>query len=172
METASTIYKVYDCFKCPGDAVYFCVSCRFKLCPQCKEIHVQNIQTTNHNVVSYCEVLNFIKKENTNVRHSSKVIRRYCEICQVIYQSSKHRKHRTLDLRTAYIRKRQQHIEDIHTIRSAALFYRSAVLLSRVKADFKTCHNELSLCQSEMLTKAQKLKDLIDKVKQDFLLLF
>lgn len=102
METESTIYKVYECFKCPGDTEYYCVTCKCDMCPLCKETHVQNLKTTDHYVVLYSEKLDYIEKENK--RHPSKIFRKYCETCQVTlsYHSRRHRGHITLDVRRAY----------------------------------------------------------------------
>uniref|UniRef100_K1RIT4 Tripartite motif-containing protein 3 n=1 Tax=Magallana gigas TaxID=29159 RepID=K1RIT4_MAGGI len=72
-----------------------------------------------------------------------------------------------IDVRTAYKTKRRQHRGTIRTISSEALFYRP-VLLPQIKTDLKTCHTEFSLYQSDMLTKAQTLKNLINKVRKDF----
>lgn len=56
----------------------------------------------------------------------------------------------------------QQPNEIIRTIKNETLFYRP-VLLRGIKAYIKTCHTNFSFQQSEMLTKPQKLKNLIDK---------
>nr|XP_034309430.1 uncharacterized protein LOC105324216 [Crassostrea gigas] len=169
METASTPCKVHQCCKCPGDTEYYCVSCPCDLCPQCKENHVKDLQTIDHDVVSYRDKINYIPTQEICVRHPSHVYTKYCEPCQVpvCYHCRKHRKHRQLVVRIAYRTKRQQHRETIHTIRGEALFHRP-VLLPRIKTDFKTCRTEFSLYQSEMLTKAQTLKNLIDYMQKDF----
>lgn len=67
-----------------------------------------------------------------------------------------------------YESKQQQHRKTIHTIRSNALFYRP-LLLPGIKPDFKTCRTEFTNYQSEMLTKAQELKDFIHYIQNDFL---
>nr|XP_034319633.1 uncharacterized protein LOC105342260 isoform X2 [Crassostrea gigas]XP_034319634.1 uncharacterized protein LOC105342260 isoform X2 [Crassostrea gigas]XP_034319636.1 uncharacterized protein LOC105342260 isoform X2 [Crassostrea gigas]XP_034319637.1 uncharacterized protein LOC105342260 isoform X2 [Crassostrea gigas]XP_034319638.1 uncharacterized protein LOC105342260 isoform X2 [Crassostrea gigas]XP_034319639.1 uncharacterized protein LOC105342260 isoform X2 [Crassostrea gigas] len=168
--TASSPYGVNQCSKCPGDTAYHCVSCPCDLCPQCKENHVKDLQTIDHDVVSHRDKINYIPAQEICVRHPSHVYTKYCEPCQVpvCFHCRKHRTHRQLDVGTSYKTKRQQHRGTIHTIRSEALFYRP-VLLTGIKADVKTCHTEFSPLQSEMLTKAQKLKDLIDKVVNDLL---
>ncbi|XP_065929130.1 uncharacterized protein [Magallana gigas] len=170
METASTPCKVHQCSKCPGDTEYYCVSCPCDLCPQCKENHVKDLQTIDHDVVSYCDKINYIPTQEICVRHHSHVYTKYCEPCQVpvCYHFTQHRNHRQLAVTTSYKTKRQQHRGTIHTIRSEALFYRP-VLLPRIKTDFKTCRTEFSLYQSEMLTKAQTLKHLIDYIQKDFM---
>ena len=170
MDTASSTYRAHKCSKCPGDTEYHCVSCPCDLCPQCKENHVKDLQTIDHDVVSHRDKINYIPTQEICVRHPSHVYIKYCEPCQVpvCYHCRKHRTHRQLDVKTAYKTKRQQHRGTIHTIRSEALFYRP-VLLTGIKADVKTCHTEFSPLQSEMLTKAQRLKDLIDYVVYDLL---
>ncbi|XP_065931668.1 uncharacterized protein [Magallana gigas] len=182
MDTANSLYRTHKCSKCPGDTEYQCVSCPCDLCPQCKENHVKNLQTIDHDVVSLRDKINYIPTQEICVRHPSHVYVKYCAPCQVpvcdsCSEDQSHRfrsflygqgQHEILDIQTAYKTKRQQHRGTIHTIRSEALFYRP-VLLPRIKTDFKTCHTEFSLYQSEMLTKAQALKNLINKVRKDFM---
>ncbi|XP_065932413.1 uncharacterized protein [Magallana gigas] len=170
MDTGSSRCQVHQCSKCRGDTAYYCVSCPCDLCPQCKENHVKDLQTIDHDVVSHRDKINYIPTQEICVRHPSHVYTKYCEPCQVpvCFHCRKHRTHRQLDVGTSYKTKRQQHRGTIHTIRSEALFYRP-VLLTEIKADVKTCHTEFSPLQSEMLTKAQTLKDLIDKVVYDLL---
>nr|XP_034309985.1 uncharacterized protein LOC105324394 [Crassostrea gigas]XP_034309986.1 uncharacterized protein LOC105324394 [Crassostrea gigas]XP_034309987.1 uncharacterized protein LOC105324394 [Crassostrea gigas]XP_034309988.1 uncharacterized protein LOC105324394 [Crassostrea gigas]XP_034309990.1 uncharacterized protein LOC105324394 [Crassostrea gigas]XP_034309991.1 uncharacterized protein LOC105324394 [Crassostrea gigas]XP_034309992.1 uncharacterized protein LOC105324394 [Crassostrea gigas]XP_03430999 len=181
METASTPCKVHQCSKCPGDTEYYCVSCPCDLCPQCKENHVKDLQTIDHDVVSHHDKTNYIPTQEICVRHPSHVYIKYCGPCQVpvcnsCSEDQSHRfksfrfaqgQHEILDIQVAYKTKRQQHRGTIHTI-SEALFYRP-VLLPRIKTDFKTCHTEFSLYQSEMLTKAQTLKHLIDYIQKEFM---
>uniref|UniRef100_K1RFG2 B box-type domain-containing protein n=1 Tax=Magallana gigas TaxID=29159 RepID=K1RFG2_MAGGI len=171
METASSTYRVHQCSKCPGDNQYYCDSCQCDLCQKCKENHVNNLKTIDHDVVVHRDKIDYIPtQEEYCVRHPSQVYKEYCEPCQVpvCNHCRKHRTHRKLDVRTAYKTKQQQHRGAIHTIRSEALFYRP-VLLTGIKADVKTCHTEFSLYQSEMLKKAQTLRHLINKVRKDFM---
>eukprot|EP00105_Crassostrea_gigas_P044861 XP_019929009.1 PREDICTED: uncharacterized protein LOC109620626 [Crassostrea gigas] len=60
METASIPCKVHQCSKCPGDTEYYCVSCPCDLCPQCKEDHVKDLKTIDHDVVSHRDKINYI----------------------------------------------------------------------------------------------------------------
>ncbi|XP_065931750.1 uncharacterized protein [Magallana gigas] len=168
MDKASSTYRIHKCSKCPGDTEYHCVSCPCDLCPQCKENHVKDLQTINHDVVSHRDIINYIPTQEICVRHPSHVYIKYCEPCQVpaCKKCRKHRKHKKIDVKTAHKTKRQQYRGTVHTIRNEALFYRP-VLLPRIKADFKTCHTEFSLYLSEMLTKAPTLKNLINKVRKD-----
>ncbi|XP_052692429.1 uncharacterized protein LOC128170707 [Crassostrea angulata] len=168
MDTASSPYQVHLCSNCPGDTAYYCVSCPCDLCSQCKKNHVKDLQTIDHDVVLHRDKINYIPIQEICVRHPSHVYTKYCEPCQVpcCINCQTHRKHTQIDVKTAYKTKRQQHRGTIHTIRSEALFYRP-VLLTGIKADVKTCHTEFYPLQSEMLTKAQRLKNLIDYVVYD-----
>ncbi|XP_052679260.1 uncharacterized protein LOC128160045 isoform X1 [Crassostrea angulata] len=182
MDPSSTTYRVHKCSKCPGGTEYYCESCPCDLCQKCKQNHVKNLKTIDHNVATYRDKFNNIPTQEICVRHPSNVYRKYCEPCQVpvcdsCFGHKSHRfpvslfrqsKHKTLSLRGAYKTKQQQHRGTIHTIRSDALFYRP-VLLPRITDDIKTCRTEFSRYQSEMLTKAQKLKDLINYVVYDLL---
>ncbi|XP_065939296.1 uncharacterized protein [Magallana gigas] len=182
MDPASTTYRVHQCSKCQGDTEYFCESCPCDLCQKCKENHVKNLKTIDHNVVSHHEKFNDIPKQELCLRHPSHVYIKYCEPCQVPVCDScfGHKSHRfpvylfrqnkskILSLQGAYKTKRQQHRGTIHTIRSEALFYRP-VLLPGITDDIKTCRKEFSRYQSEMLTKAQTLKHLINKLRKDFM---
>ncbi|XP_052678994.1 uncharacterized protein LOC128159835 [Crassostrea angulata] len=181
MDPASTTYKVHQCSKCPEDTEYYCESCPCDLCQKCKENHVKNLTTIDHYVVSHYEKFNNIPTQEICVRHRSHVYIKYCEPCQVpvcysCFGHKSHRfpvslfrqsKHKILSLRGAY-KTKQQHRGTIHTIRSEALFYRP-VLLPRITDDIKTCRTEFSRYQSEMLTKAQTLKKLINYVVYDLL---
>eukprot|EP00105_Crassostrea_gigas_P034189 XP_019918337.1 PREDICTED: uncharacterized protein LOC105317290 [Crassostrea gigas] len=170
MNTASSTYRIHKCSKCPGDTGYHCVSCPCDLCPQCKENHVKDLNTIDHDVVSHRDKINYIPTEEICVGHPSKVYVNYCEPCKlpVCFHCRKHRNHRQVDVNRAYKTKREQHRGTIHTIRSEALFYRP-VLLTGIEADFKTCRTEFSLYQSEMLTKAKTLKNLINRVTKNFM---
>eukprot|EP00105_Crassostrea_gigas_P042588 XP_019926736.1 PREDICTED: uncharacterized protein LOC105337630 isoform X2 [Crassostrea gigas] len=170
MDTASSPCRVHQCSKCPGDTAYYCVSCPCDLCPQCKEKHVKDLKTIDHDVVSHRDKIIYIPTQEICVRHPSHIYIKYCEHCQVpaCKNCQTHRRHKQIDVKTAYKTKRQQHRGTIHTIRSAALFY-IPVLLTEIKADVKTCHTEFCPLQSEMLTKAERLKDLIDYVVYDLL---
>lgn len=155
MENASSPYRVHQCFKCPGDTEFYCVSCLCDLCPQCKENHVTNLQTIDHIVVAQSEKIKYTKKgeiceRNPNIKFKKDLLPCEHPLC---YHCTQHEKHKALDDdTTASKRKRQQHGGIIHTIRSDALFYRP-VLMSRIKDDFNTCRKEFFHCQSEMLTK-------------------
>uniref|UniRef100_K1RIX9 Brain tumor protein n=1 Tax=Magallana gigas TaxID=29159 RepID=K1RIX9_MAGGI len=163
MKAATTLYRAHQCSKCPGDTEYYCVSCPCELCPQCKESHVQDLQTIDHDVVSHRDKINYIPTQEICVRHPRNVYKKYCQTCEhpVCYHCRKHRNHTQLDVREPFQTKRQQHLRTIHTIRCESLFYRH-VLLTGTKSDVKICHTKFIHFQ-------QNLKDLIKKVKHDLM---
>eukprot|EP00105_Crassostrea_gigas_P043478 XP_019927626.1 PREDICTED: uncharacterized protein LOC105339862 isoform X2 [Crassostrea gigas] len=174
MNTVGTAYKVLQCSNCPGNTEYYCKSCPCDLCLRCKEKHVKDLKTEEHNVGTFGEKINPIPTQEICVRHPNKVYEKYCEICQIpvcvsCSEDNSHRfgnergLHRLLNINI----KRQQHMETIHTIRSEALFYRP-ILLARIKADFKICHTKVMLFQSQMIRKSKNLKELIDVEQHNF----
>lgn len=48
---------------CPGDTAYFCESCPCNLCVQCKDNHVKDLKTKDHNVMRYSDKFTYIQTE-------------------------------------------------------------------------------------------------------------
>lgn len=175
MDTASTPYSVRQCSKCPRDTGYYCESCQCDLCPQCKENHGKDLETIYHNVATHRDKSNNIPAQEFCVEHPNNVYIKYCEpchvpVCDYLLGHKIHRflvKHRMQNIQEAYKTERLKHRGTIHNI-SKALFLRPD-LLPEIKAEMKTCRAEFSLCQSEMLSKAKKLNNLIDRVQNDFM---
>nr|XP_019928081.2 uncharacterized protein LOC105341154 [Crassostrea gigas] len=165
---ASITYRVNLCSKCPKHTEYYCESCPCDLCLKCKENHVIDLKTVDHQIMAYRDKFNYISNEEICVRHPSNVYIKYCEPCNlpVCYFCTIHKKHKIVEFITSFKSKQQLHRGTIHTIRSETLFHRP-YLLSGIKADFKTCRTVFSLYQSLMATKAQTMKDLIDYVQND-----
>lgn len=174
MNTVGTAYKVLQCFNCPGNLEYNCESCPCDLCLRCKEKHVKDLKTADHIVETFSAKIRLIHTQEICVRHPNKVYDKYCEICKIpmcvsCYEDNSHRfgngqgLHRLLDIN----KKRQQHMDTIHTIRREALFNRP-ILLARINADFKICHTKVMLFQSQMIRKSKNLKELIDVVQHNF----
>lgn len=171
MDATTTTYKVHRCSNCPGDTEYYCRSCLSDLCSQCSENHENDLKTIDHYVVFYREDYTFIPKRFCPI-HSNRVcfgrkknilqrkLEKYCERCKVpvCFYCKEHRTHRHLNIITTYESKRQQHAETIYTIKSWDLFSR-LVLQTQMKAHIKMCLTIFSLYQSEMLRKANRLKD-------------
>nr|XP_034333806.1 uncharacterized protein LOC105343600 [Crassostrea gigas] len=183
---SSSQCRIRRCSKCLGDTKYVCISCPCDLCLQCKENHVRDLKTIDHNVALYRGEFNNIQKNQICVRHPNKFYGKYCEPCQVPVcdscsehepqgfrishfnrQSQQKILHVLVGLKETYRKKQQQHRGTIHTIRGEALFYRP-FLLTGAKDDFETCRTEFSNRQSEMFKKAQKLKSCLDSVLRNF----
>ncbi|XP_056003829.1 uncharacterized protein LOC125667654 [Ostrea edulis] len=159
----STQLKVRQCSQCQGDTDFYCNTCKRDLCLQCKEKHVIDLHTKHHDVVIYRERFNYIPRQEICVRHPDRFYEMFCQSCElsVCFRCLEHRKHQILDIRTAYQTKRQQHREIIDNIRSETL-YNCRVLLAGIQTDIQTCPPQICHRQSQMSTKAQRLKDLID----------
>lgn len=179
MNAFVTQCRVRTCSRCTGDTEYICGFCLCDLCSQCRENHVQDLKTIDHSVTLYSEQLNFIPKEETCWKHRQK-LRKYCEHCQTpvcdscaghtcksdIFHKLKN-KHKMMKLQKAYRSKQKQHQNTIQIIRSGALFY-TMFLLEGIKKDVQTCQAEFSIFYPQMLTKAKKLKSLIDNQLCEF----
>lgn len=140
MDTASISYRVHQCFKCPGGIQYYCKSCPCDLCSKCKENHVNDLKTIDHDVVLYRDKFKYILTQENCVRHLGNIYSKSFELCElpVCYSCINHNHHNTLDIRTAYQKKRQQHREGIYNIKIMSVLY-IPIILSGIKGDFKTC---------------------------------
>ncbi|XP_056018198.1 uncharacterized protein LOC125682793 [Ostrea edulis] len=164
----STQLKVRQCSQCQGDTEFYCNTCKRDLCLQCKEKHVIDLHTKHHDVVIYREKFKCVPINDDCFRHPGWKYEMFCEPCEipVCFACSEHRTHRFQELRRAYQKKRQQHREIIDNIRSETL-YNCRVLLAGIQTDIQTCPPQICHRQSQMSTKAQRLKDLIDTVVCD-----
>lgn len=169
MDTASTQHRARQCSKCTGDTEYFCKLCQCDLCFRCKVKHAQDLHTTDHDVVLYCEKFNHFSKQEICMRHPGGVYENYCELCKlpVCYRCTEHEMHKQVDVRTAYYKKLYKLSGTIHTFRNEAFFYRP-VMHSTIKSDVKTFYTGLSNHQSDILSKTFQLKNCINNVLQDF----
>ncbi|XP_062612809.1 uncharacterized protein LOC134274552 [Saccostrea cucullata] len=157
--------KVRQCFQCQGDTEFYCNTCKHDLCLKCKERHVFDLDTMHLYVMIYREKYDYVTKQETCKKYPGMFYQEYCDSCKIsiCFQCTEHRHHQILNSRTTYKTNRQKHRAIIHNIRSETLYNNSCVLAG-IKADMKTCHKEISIIQSKMLTKAQKLRNLIDTV--------
>lgn len=164
MDKSSSLYRVHQCSKCRGDTEYYCVSCACNMCLHCKVNHLNDLETIDHDIVTKREKINSILTKQICERLPCENYCEYCEPCALplCKYCTEHKTHRCLDIQRAYQINRQEQQEIIHTIRREALFQRT-VLLTGIKVDVKTCLTEFDLFRSEMLTKAQRLKNQINK---------
>lgn len=164
MDSTISQCRIKQCSKCKGDTEFFCQSCLYHLCLQCKDNHVYDLKTIDHDVVVYHEKYNCFANQEFCVRHPTRVYEMYCEPCElpVCYHCRKHRNHKKLDVRSAYEIKRQQHRTIIYTINNEALLNRGK-LLADIKDDVNKCHTTFSMYQLDMVRRAKMLKSFLFK---------
>lgn len=142
-----------------------------------KKKHLKDLKTIDHSVVAFSDKYNNISTQEICARHPRNVYKRFCEtchepVCDSLFGNLYHRyrfplfKHNILCIREVYRAKREKHRETIHAIGSEAFFYRP-LLMSEIKAAFKTCLTNVFLYQSELITKTKTFKGLIDYIQND-----
>lgn len=180
MNTSSNQGRVRLCSKCQGDTEYFCVSCQCDLCPSCKENHVIDLKTLNHNIFMFREKSDVLKQEVCE-EHQNKLYKNYCAICLVLpvcnywlghrshrfpFSSVNQKQHKLLNIQAIYRIKRNQCRKFINIIRSEALFV-SQFLLMEVKTDINICLTKFSQFKSDMIPKANIIKNHLDRISWD-----
>lgn len=154
--------KAHRCSLCKDDTEFNCETCKLNLCFHCKERHVVDLDSKYHRVIIYRERFRFIQKHDECTRHPGMVYNRYCELCDLSLCSNctEHRKHKIQNIKTTFKTKRQHHKKFIDRIGSDTLYSRR-ILLEDCKVDFENCPTERSRCQSNIFTKAGRLKGCI-----------
>lgn len=163
IDRVSTKSPVSQCSKCLGDTEYYCLWCLCDLCSQCKQNHEQDRQTKEHNVVIYRNEFNsvYIVDQETCPRHPREVYRNYCELCNhVCFLCTEHTKHRKTDFLVTFIRNRQQLREKINHISKRCL-------IERTTTDIKTFREEISVYESRIRRKAERLTAHINSIVHD-----
>lgn len=162
--------RVHQCSMCSGDTHFICISCQCELCLQCKENHVNNLKTIDHNVVIYRKKFDCVPNQNISKPHSDEVCRENLEFCHFPDCSccNEKRTHGQIYAETVSDTKRQIHKGIIHVIRSEVLFNRY-VLLTGIKADIEKCQKEISRFQPKLIAKTNRLANLIDYVQNEFM---
>lgn len=164
MNSSSTQCKVLSCHQCQEDTEFYCRSCMVDLCVLCKEQHVTDLSTKEHNVIIYREKNEYIQTEKMSAKHSDIIYERYN--VSVDLKSTDLQKERNV-----CVLKREHQQELIDFIRSDVLFYRRFLLLC-IRSDVETFHNEISHCRSEMLRKAKTIKirfdDILDSISSEY----
>lgn len=84
MYTINGSYKVRQSSKCAGDTEYSCLSCPSDLCAECRENHIHDLDTIDHNVVIYREKIyqNSTRHEVCS-KHPDNDYEMYCEPCEL-----------------------------------------------------------------------------------------
>lgn len=177
--------NVKQCFLCQKYTEYFCHTCQQDLCQHCKAVHVIDLDTKHHEVKIYRNKLERLPKHEKCVMHRKRIFKKYCETCKLPvcdscsdpnfkknrllswFSPNKHRKHKLLDIMTAYKTMREQHKDWLHNMRSETLYKARAQLNkfpSYVNTDIQTCHSTIIRCQCEIILKGQKVKNMLDNV--------
>lgn len=163
---SSSQYRLHICkcdsFTCTEHTEYICETCpseKCALCFQCKESHVNDLKTIDHQIVTYRNKYEYNPKRENCARHFGSVYEMYCTSCElpVCFKCTEHENHMLIDIQKQYETKRQQYEESIGSIRRKIL-YSERFLLSDIKDDIKRCHTTFSLYRSKMLIKAQRVK--------------
>lgn len=116
MDTTDIQCRVRQCSKCPGDTEYYSAPCPCELCGQCKENHVQDLKTIDHNVIVYFGKYDNITNQEIYARVPSNVNGKWCELCD-LYDCSycvKQYKHSTIYARNISEQKHQRKL--IHSV--------------------------------------------------------
>lgn len=85
MEEQSIQYRVQKCSKCSEDCEYVCVSCQCDLCPHCKENHVHDLKTMDHNVVIYQEKFNHNPEQVIYLRDPNSILECFVKLVISLY---------------------------------------------------------------------------------------
>lgn len=169
--TASSVVSVKHCSLCSGTTEYYCHSCLYDLCRQCKETHVVCLDTKHHDVTIYRGKLNHLHQHETCKKHPDRVYKMYCKDCAipVCNTCKKHRNHRLQTVQKVYKNKRKQNKNIIIKTRSETI-YKFAALLDKTKYDFTVCHEKIEKQKSASEAKSQKLIDSILRVQNKIIL--
>lgn len=159
MDTANTKYKVRECSQCQEDTEYFCLSCLFDLCYNCKENHAEDFKTNDHCVVKYLDKFNYMNNNKKCFKHMKGIYTIYCENCKIpiCLNCTEHITHRW----QAEKLKRQQHIKTFSNKKYNACNFQtySKFLMDSVVADVENCKKVISQLRSNMKIKAKRLID-------------
>lgn len=148
MYTINGSYKVRQCLKCAGDTEYSCLSCPSDLCAECRENHIHDLDTIDHNVVIYREKI-YQNPTGHEVcpKHPDNDYEMYCEPCElpVCFYCADHRTHKWQNIQQVYQIKRQHHSKTFQKIRNEAIMYMRVFLPKNQSGCQILSHTILSL---------------------------
>nr|XP_022337263.1 uncharacterized protein LOC111133295 [Crassostrea virginica] len=168
----STQVSVKHCYLCQGDTEYYCYGCRQDLCIQCKELHVIDLSTKNHEVTRYIERMKYPPKDESeesgdpDSRDSSKQVKsaRSGNSEQVMCVRSRDPVPLPVVLSPSersgiHEIERRQYSESIHYLRGETI-YNQLVMLKGVRHDLKTGHKAVTI-------RGQSMTGVIGQVPKD-----
>lgn len=161
MNTVSYQYLIRHCSRCLGDAAFFCATCDCSLCLPCKENHLNDLSTLDHDVMIYPDKDRCLSEQEKCMEHPHIACKWYCESCKIPYCDccTEHITHRSFDIK--------KKVKIIRLIRSECLFF-SSILLENIKSDFKIYQTKLFTSISNMQANVLELKTRIDSAFREF----
>lgn len=174
MDSSNTKYRIRQCSGCSDGLEYFCVTCSSDLCLLCSKKHLLNTSGIGeiHDVITYREKSIYLKNQELCLRDQNSVYDNYCEFCNIpicfgcTELSTKHGKHKTTDIGTAYETKRRQTKATIHKIQIEELF--CLMLWPEIDLEFKFVSKNAANINSELLILSKKLTGCIESLINNF----
>lgn len=161
-------YATRQCSYCQGDTKFICTSCRCDLCSSCKEEHVIELNTMDHDVMIFRREMTSSPIQENCAIHTDNVYDKHCETCELPMCSScfEHTGHKKLDIKSLHDSHHQRLRKAIHVVRGKIHLYES-VLMTGIKADVKTCQKGICKGNASLILNATRLKYIVDKVVCD-----
>lgn len=127
MSTVNPQCRVHQCYNCSNDTEYYCESCCYDLCPSCKENHLYDLNSVDHQILTYLRKVNCYPIVETCGRHLDVPYERYCQLCKlpICFHCTEHRENEMQNVRTAYEATLHQVRKIVDIIRSETLINRS-----------------------------------------------
>lgn len=157
MDIKSTQFRVRQCSRCLDDTEYFCVSCQIDLCLSCKQNHLHDLRTMDHNVVLCHEKFDFIQKEG--------------KICDVAACSRCTEHIAPIESPFENTTKQQEQRKIMDFIKSKVILHR-LVFRTKINADTETCHKTFSNHLFFYLCHHLRLKSCFYQAKTDIISAF
>ena len=155
--------------KCLQNAEYICQNCQKDFCLKCHKEHATNLDTKHHSITLYRNKGSHSPNKNETCSiHLDSIYQTFCESCNILIcgKCKGHRKHKKLELLTAYKIKQKQMKEHIINIRSDTI-YKFQVILKELKGDVKHCRGEKKNLEYAIDVMSRKAKNSMDEILID-----
>lgn len=173
-QTPNTAQHLLECGTedCGGNCQFYCNPCLRPICDQCRDKHLQNPETKNHEVVPYKQRRQQLPVEKCMV-HSGEILDFHCKECDVPLCSKcltkpSHQGHTFFDLSTLYADNCQTCLEKIDQIRQH-LFPTSKHLQEETKTDATVIKKTMNSLRSELKAEATNFKSIVDMVTLEYI---
>lgn len=173
-QTPNTAQHLLECGTedCGGNCQFYCNPCLRPICDQCRDKHLQNPETKNHEVVPYKQRRQQLPVEKCMV-HSGEILDFHCKECDVPLCSKcltkpSHQGHTFFDLSTLYADNCQTCLEKIDQIRQH-LFPTSKHLQEETKTDATVIKKMMNSLRSELKAEATNFKSIVDMVTLEYI---